>query len=872
MKWRIAMYQGKVGVSCVLAFGGVVACPVQAEEALDFDIGFLQFSDKGESTSFNLDYFAKSGGMFPGEYDVTVYVNDKKVDQGSVTFVASEQDAGVLQAVVTAERLKAWGIEPQVVSESTAAQPVSPAGHDATGRDEEQDKEAARTDRAGSKDVPTGMGLLTQWVPGGKETFNYQDGSLKITVPQAYITPPGWLRTPPSTWNYGVPALMVNYDYSGSSMNNKADGTYRADFLNLNGLISVMGWRLRNDMNYTTSSTGHSKWNVLNTYLQHDYGFWQGGQFTAGQTSTDGNIMESIPFEGVMLQSDDAMLNPDLGGFAPVVSGIANSNAVVSVYQGGSLIFQQSVPAGPFEFKDLTRNYNGDMDVEIREADGTVRHYTQASAQVPILVRQGRTYYNLAAGRYHLENLQDNGMGREFASASLAWGATQDTTLYTGAIASQDYTALSVGVGQYFPVVGAISADVVYANARFPGKYGSKQGQAYRLSYSRAFDDTSLNLMAYRYATSDYYTFSDTVQMDKRLFDTGDEGSRKHQRSRFQLSVSQGLGDYGSLSLSGSRDDYWGQSGYGESWTTNYSKSFHGVSFSLGGGLNRSPDHGTDKSFSLTMSTTLGDWFGSRNTSVNYSMTGYNSHVQNNVGLNGSFLEDNRMNYSVSEGWSNQEKSENTNVSLGYNATYGNLNAGYGRQRDSWQTNYGLSGGVVLHPGGVTLSQPLSFESAIALVEIPGASGVQVAYGNIETDWFGNAVVPNLIPYARNEVMVNVTSLPDSVEIRNNNAVLIPAKGALVKVPFDAEVGRRALLTLMHNGKPLAFGTMVSVNTKGSTRSGVVADKGKVYLSGLANSGTLVAQWGKYDDERCEGTFALPDEDGTFTEGTVQCL
>lgn len=855
MKWRILIHQGKISLSCALAFGGFIVQGV-AEEALDFDIGFLQFSDKAESTSFNLDYFAKSGGMFPGEYDVTVYVNDKKVDQRPVSFVASERDPGVLQAVITPQLLEAWGIESDKTLHALPVETVPTA----------QDKGAR-----GTEDEMGLRGGISEWVPESKEVFNYQDGSLKITVPQAYITPPGWLRTPPSTWEQGVPALMVNYDYSGSSMNNNADGTYRFDFLNLGGLLNVMGWRVRNDMNYATSSTGHSKWNVLNTYLQHDYSFWQGGQLTVGQTSTDGNILESIPFEGVMLQSDDSMLNPDLGGFAPVVSGIANSNAVVSVYQGNSLIFQQNVPPGPFEFKDLTRNYNGDMDIEIRESDGTIRRYTQASAQVPILVRQGRTYYNLATGRYHVESLNSNSMSKDFALGSLAWGATNSTTLYSGSILSKDYATLSLGVGQYLPVIGAISADVIYSDARFPGNYGTKRGQAYRLSYSRAFDETSVNLMAYRYATSDYYTFSEALRVDPRVFTAEDEDNRKHQRSRLQMSLSQGLGDYGSASLSGSRDDYWNQSGYSENWSVSYSKSINQVSISLAGGINRSPGSGTDKTFSLTMSTSFGDWLGSSNTSVNYAMYGYNNRVQHNVGLNGSFFDDSRLNYSVSEGWDNQDQGANTNTSLGYNAAYGNMNVGYGRQRDAWQTNYGISGGVIVHPDGVTLSQPLSFESAMALVEIPGASGVGMSHGNIQTDWFGNAVVPNLIPYARNEVSINVASLPENVEIRNNNAVLIPSKGALVKVPFDAEVGRRVLLKLLHQGKPLPFGTVVTVNTKGTTRTGIVAEKGKVYLSGLANSGVLQAKWGKYDDEGCEGEFTLPEEDGTFTEETVQC-
>lgn len=878
MKCKFFMYRGKTYLLCLIALG-VNLSQSFAEDNLDFDIGFLQFSDKENSSSFNLDYFSKSGGMFPGEYDVSVYVNDKKVDQGLVHFVADENNPSILRAIINIEQLEVWGIRAEKQAKKVNTEKISEQsnidileGREIQSSQNIKDHMSSETNNEYESGTSNNHILLSQWVPGAKEVFNYQEGSLKIIVPQANLAPPGWLRTPATSWNQGIPALMVNYDYSGSSMNNKSDGTYRFDFLNLNGLLNVMGWRLRNDMNYSKSSTGHSKWNVLNTYLQHDYSFWQGGQLTLGQTSTDGSILESVPFEGIMLQSDDMMINPDLGGFAPVVSGIANSNAVVSVYQKGILIFQQNVPPGPFEFKDLTRNYNGDMDIEIREADGTIRRYTQASAQVPILVREGRTHYNLAAGRYHQDGYKDNGLSKEFALGSLAWGASNSTTLYSGMLLSKDYSSLSLGVGKYMPVVGALSADIVYSNARFPGKYGNKQGQAYRLSYSRAFDDTSLNLMAYRYATKNYYTYSDAMQLDRRTFMSSDDSNRRQQRSRFQLSVSQGLGDYGSLSLSGSRDDYWNSSGYNENWSMSYSKSFKGVSFSLAGGLNRSPDNGTDKIFSLTLSSSLGDWFGSRNTSVNYSMSGYNNNVQNNVGLSGSILDNGRMNYSVSQGWNNQGNSSNTNASLNYNATYGNVSAGYGRQKDAKQYNYGLSGGAVLHPGGITLSQPLSFESANALIEIPGASGVQIAHGNIQTDWFGNAVVPNLIPYARNEIAIAVTSLPENVEIRNNNSILIPAKGSLVKVPFDAEVGRRALLKIIYQDKPLPFGTMVTANTKGITRNGIIADKGKVYLSGLSESGSLVAQWGKYDDERCEGEFKLPEEDGKFTEETVLCF
>lgn len=45
MKWRILIHQGKISLSCALAFGGFIVQGV-AEEALDFDIGFYSSQTK----------------------------------------------------------------------------------------------------------------------------------------------------------------------------------------------------------------------------------------------------------------------------------------------------------------------------------------------------------------------------------------------------------------------------------------------------------------------------------------------------------------------------------------------------------------------------------------------------------------------------------------------------------------------------------------------------------------------------------------------------------------------------------------------------------------------------------------------------------
>lgn len=65
-----------------------------------------------------------------------------------------------------------------------------------------------------------------------------------------------------------------------------------------------------------------------------------------------------------------------------------------------------------------------------------------------------------------------------------------------------------------------------------------------------------------------------------------------------------------------------------------------------------------------------------------------------------------------------------TAPALGYLGQYGNLYTGYAYSKSHRQASLNLSGGVVAHRGGVTLSQPLG--STFALVEAKDAQGVGI--------------------------------------------------------------------------------------------------------------------------------------------------
>ncbi|MFX8637215.1 FimD/PapC C-terminal domain-containing protein, partial [Acinetobacter baumannii] len=77
--------------------------------------------------------------------------------------------------------------------------------------------------------------------------------------------------------------------------------------------------------------------------------------------------------------------------------------------------------------------------------------------------------------------------------------------------------------------------------------------------------------------------------------------------------------------------------------------------------------------------------------------------------------------------------------------------------------------------------------------------------------------------------------------IDNVAKTVVPTKGAVVRVKYNTWIGRKAMMTLIFNGKPVPFGAVVTQTSDDSddTRSSIVGDSGEVYLVGLADKGQL---------------------------------
>ncbi|WP_163063690.1 fimbria/pilus outer membrane usher protein, partial [Acinetobacter baumannii] len=66
--------------------------------------------------------------------------------------------------------------------------------------------------------------------------------------------------------------------------------------------------------------------------------------------------------------------------------GTAHSNALVMVRQNGYVIYQNTVAPGAFEINDLyPTGSSGDLQVTVKETDGSESHFVVPYASVPVL-------------------------------------------------------------------------------------------------------------------------------------------------------------------------------------------------------------------------------------------------------------------------------------------------------------------------------------------------------------------------------------------------------------------------------------------------------------------------------------------------------
>lgn len=814
----------------LLLFSGDV---IGADET--YDTNFMPGGLQGEkSSSFR---FADNQPL-PGTYDLDVYVNNKWRGKYDIN-VQDNLD----QTCLPVDALKPLGIK--TVASETAG--------------------------------PEGCVPLKAVVHGGAYAFDISTFRLDLHVPQAYVHELENGYVAPESWDRGINALYSSYYVSQYYSDDKDSGNSKSTYARFTSGLNLLGWQLHSDATYNKTDDSGGDWKSNTLYLERGIAEIL-GTFRAGDMYTSSDIFDAVRFRGVRLYRDMQMLPNSKQNFTPIVQGIAQSNALVTVEQNGFIVYQKEVPPGPFSIADLQLAGGGaDLDVSIREADGSVTTYLVPYASVPNMLQPGVSKYDFAAGRSHIEGAENQS---DFLQASYQYGFNNLLTLYGGAMIADHYNAFTLGTG-WNTRIGAISVDATQSHSK-QDNGDVFDGQSYQVAYNKYVTQTQtrFGLAAYRYSSRDYRTFNDHVWANNKnnyhrdendVYDIADyyayDFGRKNSVS---ANINQMLPEgWGSFSLSALWRDYWEHGGSSKDYQFSYSNSWGRISYTLSASQTYDEDHHEDKRFNLFFSIPFywGDNITSprRHINISNSTTFDNDgYASNNTSLYGTTGSRDQFNYGVNLSHQRQNNETTAGTNLTWNLPFVTLNGSYSQSSKYTQASGSISGGAVLWSGGVNLANRLS--ETFAILQAPGLENAYVnGQKHRTTNRQGTVVYDSLIPYRENHLTLDVSHSESDTELQGNRKNVAPYRGAVVLTHFETDARQPWLIRARRpDGTPLRFGYEVE-DSRGQN-VGLVGQGSVLFIRTDAVPASLRVPVNKQQGYFCTITFnKVIDESKTYT-------
>jgi outer membrane usher protein len=803
-----------------------------------FDPALFQGSAYGQSLGqFNQQHIAA------GSYLVDIWVNNELVKTGvKITFTAPA-NGGEPEPCLPASLMKA--VQLKAMADNVADDACRP---------------------------------LTAWANGASWQFESSTLRLQLTIPMAALSrqPRGFIS--PSEWDSGALALFLRHNTSYTLTEN-TDSHYRYQYLwsGINAGTNIGLWQVRHQGNlrYVDSSQSGSayRYNAVRTWVQRPIESLN-SVMTLGDSYTDSSLFGSISFNGVKLATDERMWPQGKRGYAPEVRGVAASSAHVVIKQLGKVIYETHVPPGAFVIDDLynTRN-QGDLTVDVIEASGKISSFTVPYSAVPDSVRPGNWHYSLALGRVR----QYYSVNNDFFEGTLQRGVNNNVTVNLGSRIAEDYQAWLAG-GVWATGFGAFGMNATWSNARVQNDE-RQQGWRAELSYSKTFTSgTNLVLAAYRYSTRGFRELQDVLGVRREQATGADYYSDTlQQRNRLSATVSQPLGDYGTLNLSASSADYYGNQSRITQLQLGYSNQWNRISYGVNvarqrtswdnprfyNSVNDPQDSSSRQKYSeTTISLNVSvpfDWGNSRSSiAMNYNQSSQSR--SSTLSMSGSAGENNDFSWSTYGGYERYRNgtsgsSSTFGGSVQENTRIGAVRASYDQGENYRQSALGASGTLVLHSGGLTAG-PYTSET-FALIHAEGAQGAVVQNGQgAVIDGFGYAIMPSLSPYRSNNVSLDSRTMNNEAELTGGSQRVVPYAGAIARVNFATLKGKAVLINLKAaDGRVPPMGADV-LDAEG-TVIGMVGQGGQIYARIASASGSLQVRWGNAANQACHVRYQL---------------
>ncbi|WP_431225430.1 fimbria/pilus outer membrane usher protein [Serratia sp. L9] len=806
-----------------------VNTPQEIVKNLEFDASFLNVDDE---KSVDLSRFANGSSALPGVYRTALYINEQLVSNTDIEFNARADKS--VYPCLTSDIIKNIAFNYDKLPTNFLSQ---------------------------KNNGDQCLDLQNQ-LPEAQVNYDSNEQRLDILIPQIYMLNTARGTVSPELWDSGVPALLLGYNVNGYTSDSHGT-TFNSLFAGVNAGINVGAWYLRHNGSYTRMDNGPSEYSNINTYLQRDIPQLK-ARVLIGQSNTTGQLFDTLPFTGIQLSSDERMLPESLRGYAPEIRGIARTNARVTVRQSGQVLYETSVTPGEFLINDLyPTGYGGDLNVTVRESDGTEQTFSVPYASVAQLLRPGSSRYSLTAGEVRSDNLREK---PALYQGTYQYGLTNAITGYGGLQASQDYYALQLGAAVGTPI-GALAFDVTQArthlgnstNANGQHQSGnSLSGQSYQISYSKLISETNsnLSLAAYRFSTNGYMDFMTAMQTRDAVAQGYSPDWISRAKNRFTVTAGQGLPEnWGQLYISGSVQNYWNKEGSEKQYQVGYNNRYKSLSYGLSANRSYSSLGMTQTNYLLSFSLPLGSSGQSHTPQLRLDLAHDTSgRTGQQVAVSGTAGQENQFSYGVTAMNANQGIGSSGSVSGNYRSPVAALSSTYSTGKGYQSASAGINGTVIGHAGGVTFTPYTS--DTFALVEAKGAEGASVSsYPGVRIDSRGYALVPYLNPYQMNDVSIDPKGTSSNVELDNTSQKVAPYSGAVVKVKYTTKQGTPILINATYQGEPLSFGADV-FDSKGNS-VGSVGQGGQLYARVAQEKGQLRVKWGEGSEMQCTVSYMM---------------
>lgn len=802
----------------------------QAESALDnieFNTDVLDVEDR---KNIDLSHFSRAGYVLPGDYSLAVNVNADAIQETTIRFFAPKNAPENSIACLTPELVNKINLTNKAQKELVW--------------------------------LEDGQCLDTSSLPGMEVRTDLGTSSLYISLPQIYLEyiAPNW--DPPSRWDEGISAMILDYNINGNSNRSYNNGN-NSYSLNGNGVagINLQAWRFRADwqgrLNHATGSNDavnrDFQWSRFYAYRALPS---LAAKLTLGEDYLISNIFDSFRFIGASIRSDLNMLPPNLRGYAPEVTGIAKTNSTVTISQQGRVIYTELVPAGPFRIQNLSDAVSGKLDVKVEGQDGDVQEFQIDTANLPYLTRPGQIQYKLAIGQP--SDIDRHTDGDKFVTGEVSWGINNGWSLFSGLLSSKNYNAISIGLGRDLLALGAVSVDITQSYARFSGQQENLEGRSYRLSYAKRFEeiDSQITFAGYRFDEKDFMSMSQYLDVRNSGVIYG------KNKELYTISLNKNFRDLGaSIYLNYNHQTYWNQPD-NDYYSLSGSKyvdigRFKNINVSLS--LNRSQYNGTTDD-SVFLSATIPLESGAN---MGYTLNSNRYDTTNRVTYSNKLSD--RTNYQLAAGQNTKGGTGSAFITHQGDIARVTANASYLHNQ---YASYGISasGGVTMTTKGAGFHRMSTMGGTRMLVDTEGVENVPIrGFGApVESNMFGKAIVGDVNSYYRSRASIDLNALPDNVDAQQSVVQATLTEGAVGYRQFSVLAGKKAMVVIrMADGSLLPFGAQVS-NSKGQT-TGIIGDAGTAYLGGIRDNEVMTVNW---DNEKsCQITFTdqLKEVDGLLS-------